>query len=1044
MKRKLPCSVGNRLRTRAWAIPFLATWTALLGVSLAAHSADVKATGADALIYNRDIRPILSDNCFACHGPDKNKRQAGLRLDVRDEAVRSKAIVPGKPQESRLIARIMATDADEQMPPASAHKQLTAEQKEVLRRWIAGGAGYQPHWAYIALQRPPVPKIDPLLGWTVRNPIDAFILDTLHKRHIAPSPQAEKAMLLRRVSLDLIGLPPTPQDLQTFLADKSPNAYEKVVDRLLASPQYGERMAVPWLDLVRYADTVGFHGDQNQNAWAYRDYVVTAFNSNMPFDQFTREQLAGDLLPNPTPAQLTASCFNRLNMMTREGGAQPKEYLAKYAADRVRTVSMAWMGSTMGCSECHDHKYDPFTQKDFYSMEAFFADIKQWGVYEDYGYTPNPDLRGYTNDHPFPPEIKVQSAYLQQRIARAQNRIQAVAMQSGTALKQDRAAQEAYRKWLTAGSAFLTQHPDGWETPELSGPAMPELQRQTDGSTLLNAKTGTTIALHLLPKQTQIAAIRLELLPQNGGSVFRKGGKPGMLTLAVGIQDAQGKMRAVPIRYAAANHIEPRYVNGFELPGVQRGWKLATDRPDEPRTGIWLPETPIQLLDGETLTLTLPESGVACVRASVSPFTPDSPNNLILPTNLPQLLAQPDAPNMQAGALRQYLCGSGWNKEALAQIKTAEADIAACREGWTPVMVTAAWTPLTTRVLPRGNWQDESGAIVTPAAPAFLNGAFQGTTARQTRLDLATWIMAPDNPLTARVFMNRLWRQLFGNGLSMQVEDLGAQGEWPTHPELLDWLAIEFRDSGWNIKKMVRLLVTSATYRQSSSLRKELHDLDPNNRLLASQNPRRLEAEFVRDNALAISGLLNLDLGGPPCKPYQPAGYYANIQFPNRDYIADTDEREYRRGLYMHRQRTFEHPMLANFDAPSREDCVAARNVANTPQQALTLLNDPTFVEASRVFAASLLQPRQATDAARLTIAYRRALARAPKPAEQQSLLAFLQRMRTAYQERPEDATKLLKVGLAPAAAGADPVELAAWTSVCRVLLNLNETITRY
>jgi len=1040
MKRSLSLFTALTGRLRTTTIVF---GIVISGLGTAAHAADV--TG---LVYNRDVRPLLSENCFACHGPDKNKRQAGLRLDVREDAISHKAIVPGKPQESRLITRILATDADMQMPPASSHKQLTATQKEILRRWIAGGAGYQPHWAYIAPQRPTVPKIDPKLGWTVRNPIDAFILDTLHQKHITPSPQADKAMLLRRVTLDLIGLPPTPQEVQTFLADTSPNAYEKAVDRLLASPRYGERMAVPWLDLVRYADTVGFHGDQNQNAWAYRDYVVSAFNANMPFDQFTREQIAGDLLPNPNPTQLTASCFNRLNMMTREGGAQPKEYLAKYAADRVRTVAMTWMGSTMGCCECHDHKYDPFKQRDFYAMASFFADIKQWGVYMDYGYTPNPDLRGFSNDHPFPPEIKVQSPYLQQRIARAQSRIQTLAAQTGPTLQQNGASHDAFRQWLTAESNFLKQHPDGWETPkpETTTPETTTFRAEPDGSALLTGKPTTPAELRLHPTADRIAAIRLELLPhsQNGNSVFRKSQKPGMLTLTIGVRNVAGKVRAVPLRYASATYAEPRYVNGFAMLGVQRGWKLAPEHPEEARTSIWLPDMPLQLAPDETLVLTFPEAGVGCVRASVSPFVPDNPDTLTLPSTLRQTIEQPDAPANQASALRLYLCGTAWNKEAYAQVKTAEADIEACRQGWTPVMVTQAQTPITTRVLPRGNWQDESGAVVTPAVPAFLPGASARTEPRQTRLDLANWIMAPDNPLTARVFMNRLWKQCFGNGLSAQVEDLGAQGEWPTHPELLDWLAIEFRDSGWNVKKMVRLIVTSATYRQSSNLRKELHDQDPLNRLLASQNPRRLEAEFVRDNALAIAGLLNVDLGGPPCAPYQPAGYYVNIQFPNRNYVADTDEREYRRGVYMHRQRTFEHPMLANFDAPSREDCVASRTVANTPQQALTLLNDPTFVEAARVFAADLLQAKPPTDAARLSTAFHKALARAPKPREQQSLFAFLQQMRIAYHERPQDAQNLIKVGIAPLDKTSDPIELAAWTSVCRVLLNLNETITRY
>ncbi len=1019
--------------------------TILLALTRAAGAA---FAAEPPVVYNRDVRPILSENCFQCHGPDRNKRQAGLRLDQREGALAQQAIVPGKPEESKVLSRIFATDTDVVMPPVATHKQLTPVQKAILRRWIAEGAAYQPHWAYIAPVRPAVPKILSQPGLIVRNPIDAFILDTLRRKHIAPSPPADRALLIRRVTLDLLGLPPTPQEVQAFVADRSPNAWEKVVDRLLASPHYGERMAVPWLDVVRYADTVGFHGDQNQNAWAYRDYVIAAFNQNKPFDRFTQEQLAGDLLPHPTPEQLTATCFNRLNMVTREGGAQPKEYLAKYAADRVRTVSMTWLGSTMGCCECHDHKYDPFTQRDFYSMASFFSDLKQWGVYADYAYTPNPDLRGYNNDYPFPPEIKVQSAYLKQRIERQQGRLGEIAAQTGAKLRQDPAQQEAFRRWLTGANDFLKQHPDGWEiaAPLPAAVTAEEYRSETEGRVVLTGKPAAVVELRLRPTAARIAALRLELLPlpENGNSVFRAGRKPGLLTLTVNVRQGEGKPKPVTLHYAAASYAEPRYASGFEMVGVQRGWKLAPERPDQPRTSLWLPDRPITLPPDAVLSLTFPEAGAGCIRVAVSPFAPEDPDTLALPPGLWQALALPDAPANRLPALRAYLAATAWDTVAFTLTRAIADDIAGCRQGWTPVMVTEATTPMTTRILPRGNWQDESGAVVPPAVPAFLPGATRPDAPRQTRLDLARWMMAPENPLTARVFMNRLWKQYFGNGLSGQVEDLGGQGEWPTHPELLDWLAVEFRDSGWNIKQMVRLIVTSATYRQSSSLRPELREADPNNRLLASQNPRRLEAEFVRDNALAIAGLLCTDIGGPPCKPYQPAGYYANIQFPDRNYSADTDEREYRRGLYMHRQRTFEHPMLANFDAPSREDCTASRIVANTPQQALTLLNDPTFVEAARVFAASLMQTKPQTDVAKLEAACRRALCRSPKPKEQQSLLAFLQQMRAAYRERPEDAKSLLRVGLAPAPPNADPVELAAWTSVCRVLLNLNETITRY
>lgn len=1017
------------------------------GVPLLAAAQKVRpAPRAPKLQFNRDIRPILSDNCFACHGPDHNKRQAGLRLDQRPSALEHGAIVPGNPSKSKLIARISATSPALQMPPASFNKKLTPAQRATLARWIKEGAEYQQHWAYIIPTRPAVPVIrNPKPA--IRNPIDSFILEKLAEKRITPSPEADRRTLCRRVYLDLVGFPPTPQEMNAFLTDRSPKAYEKLVDRLMASPHYGERMASPWLDVVRYADTVGFHGDQNQNAWAYRDYVIDSFNRNKPFDRFTIEQLAGDLLPNPTPETLTATCFNRLNMVTREGGAQPKEYLAKYGADRVRTVAMTWLGSTMGCCECHDHKYDPFSQKDFYSMAAFFADMKQWGVYADYSYTPEPELRGVDNDSPFPPEIKVESPYLKQRIARQKQQILALARSTDSGLAKDQGAKAAFDSWRKSGLAFLAAHPDGWEIPA-GGVVSVEGQKPASPMVELKPSTGT------------IAALRMELLPlaSNGGHILRGGSAGDTLKMTAAVKGADGKTRPVKIRYAGANYWKPRYVNGFDLIGVQGGWRLADGHETAPHVAVWYPDGPMTLAPGESLILTFPNLPAGSMRVAVSPFTPENLDDPAMPATLKTALEQGESNPL---ALAQYLFGTGWDAAALKRAKALQADIAGCRRGITPVMVTQAVAPRVVRLLHRGNFLDETGEVCEPAVPHFLPGAAtaaklasQGKTvlaglngsptasARLTRLDLAKWIVSPENPLTARVFVNRLWKQFFGQGLSLQVEDLGAQGELPSHPELLDWLAVEFRESGWDIKHMVRLLVTSETYRRSTKARPDLAEIDPANRLLASQNPRRLEAEAVRDNALRIAGLLNLDVGGPPCQPYQPAGYYANLQFPDRDYIADRDDREWRRGVYMHWQRTFLHPMLANFDAPSREDCIAARTQANTPQQALTLLNDPEFVEAARAFAARVMGSGN-TDAARLEQAYQIALGRSIKPSERDSLLRFLQSMRAEYGKRPDDAKKLLSVGYS-ASPTTDPVETAAWASVCRVILNLHETITRY
>jgi hypothetical protein len=998
--------------------------------------------------FNRDVRPVLSENCFHCHGPDKNQRKAKLRLDDRNVAIARKAIIPGKPEESPLVERLFTDEPSQLMPPPKTHKTLTAAQKEVLKRWVAEGAEYQPHWAYITPTRPAVPAVTPK-EW-VRTPIDAFLLRTLEAKGIRPSPEADRRALLRRLSLDLTGLPPTPEEVQAFLHDADPRAYERQVDRLLDSPHYGERMAVPWLDLVRFSDTVGYHGDQNQNIFPYRDYVIDAFNRNKPFDQFTIEQLAGDLLPSPTTEQLVATGFHRLNMMTREGGAQPKEYLAKYAADRVRTVSMTWLGSTMGCCECHEHKYDPFTMKDFYALSAFFADIKQWGVYQDYTYTPNPDLKGWSNDHPFPPEIEVSSPYLQRRQERLRQQIRDVCAAAGKRLA-DAPQRAAFEEWARAARAFLDRSPSGWLTPA------PVLQTgtaevQKDNSLLVPAsvKRGEPLRVALPAPGGWIAAVRLEVLPhaKHRGKIVRDSGTTAFVQLSASVKSAKaGKETPLAIFDADADHKELRYANGFSLIGVKDGWRTAAGQADHAQTSVWLLDQPVKLAEGDRLLITVRSDNLGCVRLSVSPLAALDPRQPVASDAFRQALAA--APQARTPAQTDllhtaYLLGTGWDSTAFAEVKRLQAEVRECRDGRAMTMVTQAWQPPVTRVLPRGNWQDESGEIVQPAVPHFLPQPANPEGRRLTRLDLARWLTASENPLTARVFVNRLWKQLFGTGISSVMEDAGGQGEWPVHPELLDWLAVEFRESGWNIKHLVKLMVLSAAYRQDSRARPELREIDPNNRLVAYQSPRRLEAEFVRDNALAIAGLLHRDMGGPAVRPYQPAGYYVNLQFPDRDYIPHRDERQYRRGVYMHWQRTFLHPMLANFDAPSREECTASRTVANTPQQALTLLNDPTFVEASRVLAQDLLAAPTRSDQDRINLLFERALARPAKDREKQSLAVFLAQQRQTYRGNPEDARKLLGAGLAPLAKDIDERELAAWTSLCRVVLNLHETMTRY
>ena len=1034
---------------------------ALLGLFLLVPSrlaiAGAPAAGVSAsaskLAYNREIRPMLSENCFACHGPDKNQRKGKLRLDVREAAIEKKALVPGKPQESELVKRLYTTNADDLMPPPESHKKLTAQQKNLLERWIEQGAEYEPHWAYIPAKRPEVPQ--PRNRQGVRNPIDAFILQTLEAKGLEPSPEADRRTLLRRLSLDLIGLPPTPEEVAAFLRDSGSDAYQRQVDRLLDSPHFGERMAVPWLDVVRFSDTVGYHGDQNQRIFPYRDYVIASFNRNKPFDRFTIEQLAGDLLPDPTAEQLVATGFNRLNMMTREGGAQPKEYLAKYGADRVRTVSTTWLGSTMGCCECHDHKYDPFSTKDFYSMEAFFADLRQWGVYSDYTYTPNPDLKGWSNDHPFPPELEVDSFYLHLRQARLQERIDRLIESAANQWRTNPAGRAAFEDWRRTARAFLKQRPDGWVTAEptvklvakdTNAAAETTFAIRTDRSIVFQGKPIEKTEIKLPLEPGWLAALRLELLPHDahGGSIVRGDDESTTISFSAALRRANADTgTTVSFYHAAADHKEERYSDGFALIGVKDAWRTSKEARKSPQTAVWLLDQPVRISAGDILTLTLANHAIGRLRVSVTPFASQDPLKAGGGAALAQALEK--GGNRQSALVSQtWLLGTGMETNAFGQFKKLNRELLECRNGRAFTMVSAASKPMVTRVLPRGNWQDESGEVVQPTAPHFLPQIPNPKGRRLTRLDLVQWLVSRDNPLTARTVMNRLWKQFFGTGISAVVDDLGAQGEWPTHPELLDWLAVEFMESGWDLKHMVKLMVVSSTYRQSSNPRPEIKETDPLNRLLASQSPRRLEAEFVRDNALFIAGLLNPDIGGPSAHPYQPAGYYANLQFPDRDYSADRDDRQYRRGVYTHWQRTFLHPMLANFDAPSREECVASRNISNTPQQALTLLNDPTFLEASRLFAQKLLAAKDAPDNARLDLAYEAALARPIKAKEERSLEQFLALQREHYRENPNEAKELLRIGIFPEPKGADETELAAWSQVCRVILNLHETITRY
>ncbi len=759
--------------------------------------------------FNRDIRPILADKCFHCHGPDSATRKAELRLDdeasVRAERNGTTTVVPGQPDHSELVRRIYSTDDTERMPPPAAERQLSAADKELLKRWVSQGGQFEKHWSF----NPPSRSARPAVSnreWT-RNPVDDFILARMEQAGLQPLPEADRTTLIRRVTLDLTGLPPTPAEVDAFLADQSPAAYENLVDRLLASPRYGERMAQDWLDAARFADSGGYQGDIFRTMWPWRDWVIAAFNRNLPFDQFTIEQLAGDLLPNPTRDQLIASGFHRNHRINDEDGIIVEEFRVEYVVDRVETTANVWLGLTMGCSRCHDHKYDPLTQADFYRFYAFFNNIDESG-------------RGHGNA---PPNLQL------------------------TTPEQDRQVGE--------------------------------------------------LDLELLALQEKLKAL---------------GTDPGAVTQR---QDLTNQLQAVRKKKEAALATAPITMIMRELPVPRETFILIRGAYDKP---------------GERVTRALP--------AALPPLPPGAPVN---------------------------------------------------------------------------------------------------------RLGLAQWLVDPGHPLTSRVIVNRYWQLVFGAGLVPTPEDFGTQGSPPSHPELLDWLATEFVRTGWDVKQLLRLLVTSATYRQSSSGSAEHFRRDPENLLLARGARYRLPAELVRDQALAASGLLAERLGGASVLPYQPEGLWTELASAGQDYPQSHGADLYRRSMYTFWRRTVHHPTMAAFDAPAREICTVRRPRTNTPIQALALMNEPGFVEASRNLAERVLREAGPETDARLTWAFRLVLARVPTEAELKFLRAEWQTFHERYTAQPDAAVKLIAVGESKAQAALVPAELAAYTAIANTILNLDEAVTK-
>jgi hypothetical protein len=1160
----------------------------------------------DSPRYGRDIRPILSDRCFQCHGPDAGKRQAKLRLDLPEEATAARKhgapIVPFKPDESEVWRRINSTDPEVHMPPPTSTKPpLNDEQKELVRQWIAAGAKFEPHWAFVPPTRPPVPAARQV----ARNPIDAFLLSRLEKDGIDPSPAADKTTQLRRLFLDLTGLPPTPEETDSFLADARPDAYEQWVDKLLTSEpyrtRYAERMAVPWMDQARYADTCGIHMDAGRQMWLYRDYVLKAYRDNKPFDQFIREQIAGDLMPDATEDQKIASGFNRCHVTTDEGGAIAEEYLVEYAVDRTATTGSVFLGLTVGCARCHDHKFDPVTNEEFYKLYAYFDSIEEPGLYSQ---TTNPNRA----HEPF---ISVPTAKQKEDLARIAEASAALKKQQEQRTPDEDQRYAEFVTDLTKRSGLLWVSSEVTAATSVSGQP---LEPQPDGSVRGGGENPKRDTHHITLRTdaTNLRLIQLEALPEptapegrigrafNGNAVLS-----GITAEAVSIADPTQR-RTLDLFWAWADFNQQNgdhnVTNALDA-GPEHGWALGGHERPSGRIALFASRESFGFEGGTELHIDLKyesqydyhilarvrlslgsvsDAGLALLPLSSSrwyitgPFPPDANDKLYEASYGPETtdgidlkrnfgfgnqmwrwepklvddspVSLADGRNVvyvgrtiysptrrpvelslgSDDGFQLYLNGEeiasrqidravapdqdrvpiylrpGRNTLVLKIVNTAgkggyyyhandpaelSGDLAAAYlkpQARTPELngrLSVAWrtaflpayreaaarltaldketadinaaVPLTmvmkelpeprpTFILTRGQYDHpDQTRPVTRGIPAALGKLPEGAPAN--RLGLAEWLTSPDNPLVSRVIVNRFWEQCFGTGLVRTTEDFGLQGEWPSHPELLDWLAVEFRESGWDVRHMIRLIVTSDAYRRSSYVRPELKDHDPDDRLLAFFPRRRLSAEQTRDQALYVSGLLVEKLGGPSVKPYQPDGLWQEVAMPQsntREYKVGIGDELWRRSLYTYWKRASPPPAMLTFDAPTREFCTIRRTATSTPLQALVLWNDEQFVEAARVLAQrTLAEPGD--DAARLTRLFRRCAARTPNDMELAALTRALAAFRERYAAAPDDAKALIKTGMAPASESLDPAELAAWTMIASATLNLYETTTQ-
>ncbi len=1045
----------------------------LLSLPLAAPFAGAALFGAKPapVDFNRDIRPTMSDTCFKCHGPDDKARKGKLRLDVRDEALKAGksgklAIVPGKPEKSELIARLFTKDADDLMPPESVHKTISPAQKELFRRWVAEGAKYAGHWAFEPVVAPALPKVSNRQPAIV-NPIDDFLAARLEREKLKFAPEASRETLLRRVTLAFTGLPPTPAEVDAFLADKSPRGYEAVVERLLASPHFGERMAVPWLDLARHSDSGGYHNDSLRETWLYRDWVVKAFNENKPFDRFTIEQLAGDLLPNATVDQKIASGFMRNVMTSDEGGIIDAEYLNIYLVDRVSTLGTTWFGMSIACAQCHDHKYDPVTMRDFYSLYAFFHNVPERG--KDGTRTLNPEPRMAV---PMPEQEK-ELAKIGEQIAAADKRVKEL---EG---KLD-AAQGDWEKKLAAdprerevagpfdhfpfntdangvthdgkviegklsGETSFTDGADG-QSLKFEGKGHADLGARYDFDKEDKFSAGLWVRVKNTPSGAPLG--KMENGPNfRGWDIEFHAGKASVHLIHKWPDEAIHVQTEKDLPFDTFQHLAFTYDGSGKAAGVKlfvNGQPVATKALKDKLPGTI--KTTASFAIGRRGGGGSPFSGRvdelcvfprALTEAEVATLAGG-------PTFALAAIEPAKRTKEQADKLRKFFRETQATdylaaKKSADDVRKAKADL----EMLVPtVMVMAEMEkPRDTFIKVRGAY-DKNGDKVEAAFPAFLPKPATTSTNRLTRLDLAQWLASPQHPLTARVAVNRFWAMIFGAGLVKTVNDFGSQGEWPSHPELLNWLAADFaRD--WDVKRALKQMVMSHAFRQSAAVTPALLAKDSGNRLYARGPRARLDAEFVRDNALAIAGLLNTKVGGKPVYPYQPPGIWEVNEMAGGGWKHQHDDGQYRRALYIYHRRSTPYPSLLTFDAPSREVCAAGRARTSTPLQSLVLMNDPVYVEAARAFAARVLKEGGADDTAKLNYAWKLALGRTPSGIERNVLEKTLAKQRELFAAEQTAAESLLKIGDFKNSGEAKTAELAAWTAVANVILNLNETISQ-